>query len=379
MKSRSLPFVLVCTMPLMAMSLTLRAATTNQKLVVAGSSVPKGEGTYAAGTYYDDFDQDGNDPGVEDDFSIYGYAGRLRLLLTAPLDRTDPRDSTTGWTFENVSIAGNSTSDLLARFDPDVTRQYAAPKVAGNEPEYVLLALSLGNEGLAGATDAESVLSGYLDGVDELIALSEAKGYRPVVALPYARGNYTAAEYAIVQRGVLALNERAVPSVNLLGALDDGAGRWADGFFFNAGHPNFLGHAELFYAIPPTLFAALEAGKPLPSAPSGSGFARIWRDAAVDAPLVFEPATTLHAFTLSFRVRASSTGTVVAVREALRPLLLVDFGPSNDDDGRATVGADAFGRHWNSWRPAAGGAVIPAGTELTNLVDVDGDTLPTGF
>ena len=34
---------------------------------------------------------------------------------------------------------------------------------------------------------------------------------------------------------------------------------------------------------------------------------------------------------------------------------LVDFGPSNDADGRAVTNPDPFGRYWNSWRPQPGG------------------------
>jgi hypothetical protein len=41
--------------------------------------------------------------------------------------------------------------------------------------------------------------------------------------------------------------------------------------------------------------------------------------------------------------------------------ILIDFGPSNDDDGRATAGPDVNGNYWNSWRPYPGNHPIPNG------------------
>ena len=44
-----------------------------------------------------------------------------------------------------------------------------------------------------------------------------------------------------------------VPSVNFLGAVDDGTGKWAKGFWHDALHPNAAGHAELVRTFVPTL------------------------------------------------------------------------------------------------------------------------------
>jgi lysophospholipase L1-like esterase len=355
-----IPALLLCA------SIAAVAAPVDKKLVVAGSSVPKGVGTMSAGTYLFDFNQDGG----ADDFGIYGYAGRLRLLLTVPANPALPGGSTTAWTFENVSIAGNDTADLRGRFDPDVTRQYLAPKTPGAEPEYVLIALSMGNEGLATTTDPESVLTTYRTGMLDLIQKCRDRGYYPIVTLVYSNGDYTLEKYGHVRRMNLEMNGWDVPSINLLGALDDGEGRWADGFFFDDGHPNFLGHAELFHAIPPTLFDALEAGKTaVPQFPSQTGFARLSRDPAEAAPLAFAPSHRMRSFVTSFRVRSGSAGTVAAVRTTTSPLFQVDFGPSDDASGRATSGTDAFGRRWTNWRPVGSGTSIPAGTTLAAVVD----------
>ncbi|MDP7692779.1 MAG: hypothetical protein QGG89_13175, partial [Vicinamibacterales bacterium] len=85
----------------------------------------------------------------------------------------------------------------------------------------------------------------------------------------------------------LLVNSWDVPSVNLLGAIDDGAGRWAQGFVADPSHPNSAGHTEMAHAFVPSLFDALAAGKPLPVKSTASGFVRI-RDGSA-APLSFSP------------------------------------------------------------------------------------------
>jgi hypothetical protein len=109
-----------------------------------------------------------------------------------------------------------------------------------------------------------------------------------------------------------------VPSVNLLGALDDGSGHWVNGYYFNALHPNNRGYREDFYAIVPTLFDAIAAGKTVPRLASVTNFARLIQDRAVSAPITFTPSNTLHSFTMSFRVRSASSGTIAAVRSGAR-------------------------------------------------------------
>src|SRR6185436_5990301 len=124
----------------------------------------------------------------------------------------------------------------------------------------------------------------------------------------YPRDVHTAVDYEYVRRANVAQNSWDVPTVNFLGASDDGMGHWALGF--NDKHPQASGHKEMFYSFVPTLFEALEKGKPTPTRPSTKGFARI---AAGAAPLTFVPAETMHPFAVSVMVRAQGNGTVLAV------------------------------------------------------------------
>jgi lysophospholipase L1-like esterase len=327
----------------------ISATPIDKKLVVIGSSVPRGFGAYTTGSYTGQ-DLDGN--GSPDTFALRGYAGLIKSYVEAQ-----------GWTFENLSVGGDSTVDVLARFDADLVPQ---------NPEVVLIALSMGNEGLVFTNDPGSVFESFSDGLEQIIQRCRAEGYYPVVGLVYPNALFTLEKYDTVKQMNLLINTWDVPSINLLGAIDDGRGRWAEGFVYDNAHPNVPGHEELYHSVVPTLFDAIDQGQiNVPTYPTSHHFLRLSRDLSQAVPLSYTPNETMRAFTINFKVRSAAVGTVAAVRLAAEPLFLVDFGPSNDDDGRATLGADAFGNYWNNWRPVTGGASIPIGTTLGNLVTVD--------
>jgi hypothetical protein len=107
----------------------------------------------------------------------------------------------------------------------------------------------------------------------------------------------------------LAINAWDVPSVNFLGAVDDGTGKWAKGFWHDSLHPNAAGHAELLRTFVPTLFDALEQGKPAPARATAAGFTRLQGGAA----LTFAPDDSMHPFAFGVTVRASRDGAVATV------------------------------------------------------------------
>src|SRR5471032_479328 len=83
--------------------------------------------------------------GAGDDLGKEGYTGRLRELLAGR-----------GWDVLNQSRGGDNTKTMAPRFapqgDPDPKVRYLLPVA----PNYVLLGLSLGNEGIQnGTTKAE--------------------------------------------------------------------------------------------------------------------------------------------------------------------------------------------------------------------------------
>jgi len=249
------------------------------KIVFLGSSVPYGQG--ATGKY--------------------GYAARYGTLLA----RRATAKQGPPWTLTNSSIPGDNTVKVLARWQRDLLPQRG---------RYVVLALSLGNEGIH--ERGQPMFDQFKANLQQLIAQARAQGMVPVVTNCYTRNDYTPADYAFIRRMNLWLHAWAVPSVNLLGAVDDGAGHWAPGYWDDALHPNDLGHAELAHAIVPSLFDALRAGKAQPHKVATS-FVRLGpRRRGGATSLALQPEALLHPFTQVVSFRTAGTGQVLALQDS---------------------------------------------------------------
>jgi lysophospholipase L1-like esterase len=263
-----------------------------RRIALWGSSVPNGTG---------------------DELNLGGYTGRLRELLQP-----------WGWEVLNVSRGGDNTITITPRFEPEGEPDPGTRYLTPVDPGYVVIALSLGNEGIMRCPPgqpsprcadsreaADAVAQQFADGLQRLIARARDHGIVPVIGLTYTRGDFNEAEYAHTRATNLLINTWDVPSVNLLGAIDDGYGRWARGFFPEPIHPNAAGHTEMFHAFVPTLFDALAAGKPTPTRSAADGFVRVRGRGR--SPLTLNVDQTMRSFGLTFQVRAEGDGTIASV------------------------------------------------------------------
>jgi lysophospholipase L1-like esterase len=258
-----------------------QAPSNSHRIAVFGSSVANGTG---------------------DELGTEGYTGRLRAML-------GPR----GWEVLNQSRGGDNTVTMAPRFAPDGAPAPNTRYLLPVNPHYVLLGLSLGNEGIANVKTREekdAVFKRFETGMKGFIARSRENHIIPIVTSCYTRMDFTDVEYEYTRRMNLLIDSWDVPSVNFLGAVDDGTGKWAKGFWFDSLHPNASGHDELTTTFVPTLFDALEQGKPAPSVAKASGFVRVSRS---PAPITFTPADTMHPFALVLRVRSQSEGAFAAI------------------------------------------------------------------
>jgi lysophospholipase L1-like esterase len=240
--------------------------------------------------------------GTGDESGADGYAGRLRALL-------EPR----GWEVVNRSRGGDDTRALMSRFAPEGAGVPGTPYLVPAGAGYVLVALSLGNEGIRGAADAaakDAIFEQFSRGLEAVIARSRKQGMVPIVALCYTRNDFTDTEYDYTRRMNARINGWDVPSVNFLGAVDDGTGKWATGFWWDSLHPNAAGHTELAATFVPSLVDALERGKPRPRRSTQTGFARL----ASGAALTFAPDATMHPFAFGLTARARGDGPIAAVK-----------------------------------------------------------------
>lgn len=226
-----------------------------------------------------------------------GYA----YMYTDLLKKRYQDESGKEWRATNISIGGNRTSDLLNRWSH---LEYTCAR-------YVMYGLSLANE--RAGTTTEVAFGTYQQGMLELIKKAEDEGRIPVMANNYPHSDYNAEDYNYLKRLNLIIHEWDVPSINTLGALDDGAGHWVEAYKSDGGHPNTEGHAEFFYAMVPSLFDALDAKKPLPQIVSGTSYKL---GTASKEQIEFVPEEIVHPFTLSFEVKTASEGTIASFESA---------------------------------------------------------------
>jgi lysophospholipase L1-like esterase len=236
--------------------------------------------------------------GTGDELGKEGYTGRLRDMMA-------PR----GWEVVNQSRGGDTTLTMAPRFAPVGAPQPNTKYLLPANPNYVLLGLSLGNEGIA-KPEKDAIYTQFETGMHGFIDRSRENHIIPIVTNCYTRNTFTDVEYGYTRRMNLLINTWDVPSVNFLGAVDDGTGKWATGFWWDALHPNASGHDELTTTFVPTLFDAIEQGKPLPKKSTAAGFATVTNGVM---PIEFEPADKMHPFALAFDVRGESTVDVAAI------------------------------------------------------------------
>lgn len=246
------------------------------RIAIMGSSVPSGTGAT----------------------NNQGYAQLYARLLTTRANQGVGQP----WNVTNISIPGNNTISVINRWDNDLLPVCS---------RYVVYALSLGNEGIT--TGGQATFNQFRDNLQLLINKARQQGIEPIVTNCYSREDYTATEYNFIKQMNLLIHAWNVASVNLLGALDNGAGKWAAGYKSDDLHPNDAGHLEFEYAMVPSLFDALKAGKPQPYKIDGSS---IGLSGTSGYKLQVKPEEVVHAFTYSFDIQTTGTGQIVEVSKS---------------------------------------------------------------
>ena len=228
------------------------------------------------------------------------YKGYRYLYGQQLINRHKEGRSPTPFYTSNVSIGGNTTNDLLNRYD-DLIRDFG---------RYVIFGLSLGNEGIHGASNQQNVFNQWRDNMLKLINKVKADGKIPMVMNNYTRGDYVESDYSYVKQLNLLIHEWNVPSTNVLGSIDKGNGQWADGYVSDTYHQNTAGHAEFMYAMVPSLFDAIKSGK-------GQPVRNRTKSMTIEAgkTIYFEPEETLHPFTVTVRMKGTE-GQVVSLTQA---------------------------------------------------------------
>jgi hypothetical protein len=261
------------------------------RIAIMGSSVPSGTGAT----------------------NNQGYAQLYAQLLTARATRGGQT-----WNVTNISVPGNNTIAVINRWDKDLL------PICG---KYVIYALSLGNEGIT--TGGQATFNQFRDNMQLLINKARQQGIEPIITNCYSREDYGPTEYNFVKQMNLLIHTWNVASINLLGALDNGAGKWATGYKSDDLHPNDAGHLEFEYSIVPSLFDAIKAGKTQPYKVDGSSLN------LNSYKLQIKPEEILHPFTLSFDIQTTSTGQIGELSTSTLKALTINSSGKLDYPGIA--------------------------------------------
>ncbi|MEB3293501.1 MAG: DUF1796 family putative cysteine peptidase [Synechococcales bacterium] len=168
---------------------------------------------------------------------LEGWAARLGKTLQQKY----------GHQLVNVSEVGANVGQTIARF-PTV--------VVPEKPDIVIIALSLGNEGLAHCRpqDRRVVQRRFESGLQQLIKMTRQLGALPMLGAVYPHGDYQSEHHALLQDTHRRMMSWDVPVLNWLEALNDGKGAWKPSSSFDPAHPNHLGHQLMYEAIDLSLF-----------------------------------------------------------------------------------------------------------------------------
>lgn len=247
------------------------------KLVFFGSSVCKGAGA------------DGQ-KGYAHQFFKHGAIDTLR------------------YRYVNASTSGDNT----LKIEQENRLEY---KLYPNKPNTVVIGLSLNNEGIQRPLNdggRQVVLEQFRTRLLALADSLQSQGIHPVIANCYAHSNFQGPHYAYTKKMNRIINTWKYPSINLLGTIDDGIGRWVDGYAADPGHPNALGHREMSLAIVPSLFDALEQGKKTPAYDWSPSYIAIDNKKKKEV-FTYEVPDSIHSFTMSFRFKNANNGIIARI------------------------------------------------------------------
>ena len=207
-----------------------------------------------------------------------------------------------GWTVIPANMPGDNCEAVLKRIDTDLFT---------HQPDFVIIGLSMGNEGL-GDVAPETVATVYESGLMQIVQSCRDHGALPIVGLCYVNDGYDVDDYEYLKKMNRKINSWNLPCINFLGALNDGNGHFPEGTTFEGDHPNNLGHEALFYALVPTLFDALAAGKPIPKRIQSTECLEITAE-SVEHALCYVPDQVMYAYSFGFSFRCRFQGTLAGI------------------------------------------------------------------
>lgn len=245
------------------------------------------------------------------------------------------------FSYYNASTGGDNT--IKVEREDRITK-----KLNPTNPDIVVIGLSLANEGIMsphGDRGREMILEQFRSRLLAMADSFSSVGLKPVIVNCYPQSYFNQSHYDCTLRMNRLINTWKYPSINVLGTVDDLNGRWVEGFVRDAGHPNTAGHQEMSYAIVPSLFDAIMAGKKTPAYDWHPSYSSLENKRQEEFPLSMDVEHTMHSFTMSFRFKNSGKGSIAGlVSEDLNQSIGIK-GHTIQYQGLSVV----FPKHMKSW------------------------------
>lgn len=250
------------------------------RIVFLGSSVCKGYGAQ---------------PAIDAPSLYQGYA----YQYTKQLEDRHLNQGGNDWNTVNVSIGGNNTQDVLNRLD-----KHLYP----NCGKYVVIGLSMANEGLL--SGGQKTFDQFETNMLAIIDTLKNHDLVPIIMSNYANASYGPIEYQFIKDMNLLIHQWDVASTNLLGAHENGQGKFLSDYISDPWHPNTIGYTEFKNAMVPSLFDAIANGKPQPQK-QNTGFTSIDKQ-DTNYQISFTPEGEVHSFTFTFDFKTTQSGVLAS-------------------------------------------------------------------
>eukprot|EP00184_Porphyridium_aerugineum_P002611 CAMPEP_0184707908 /NCGR_PEP_ID=MMETSP0313-20130426/37503_1 /TAXON_ID=2792 /ORGANISM="Porphyridium aerugineum, Strain SAG 1380-2" /LENGTH=904 /DNA_ID=CAMNT_0027169489 /DNA_START=52 /DNA_END=2766 /DNA_ORIENTATION=- len=172
-------------------------------------------------------------------WKLQGWAYRLKRALQQKY----------GHAVINLSEPGSNVARAIQRFDSEVVPL---------KPDFVVISLSLGNEGLfhCAPHDRNAITAKFLGGMDRLVQMVQEAGAIPIVTGIYPNGDTNENEHGhFISMAESHFQKRYKHRVHWLSQLADGnSGRWKEDVYTDHAHPNTEGHRIMFEQVDLELF-----------------------------------------------------------------------------------------------------------------------------
>lgn len=206
----------------------------------------------------------------------------------------------------NASTGGDNTIKVEKE-------QRIKNKLLPTNPDIVIIGLSLGNEGISSAKDdngREQILEQFRSRLLTMADSLNQINIEPVIVNCYANSRFNESQYQATKAMNSIINTWDYPSINVLGAIDNLEGKWAEGYENDPLHPNTAGHEEMSYTIVPSLFDAILLGKKTPKYDWNRSYTTLLNENKTEQPVFTDIEHTMHSFTMSFRIKKAEEGSV---------------------------------------------------------------------